>query len=437
MTPLHEVNEKSFCIAPWDDVRVWPDGRLNYCHTSYLHSDRSDNIQTESIDEFYHNTFINSIRSDIISNVPVHGCSKCRKVEEKTEISYRHKRNLQLAIFPGKHFKKSFDESIAINLMNDTNLKPRFYSIGLSNLCNIQCIMCDELSSSKIASEYKRINFKTINNIHIDWTKNEECWQKFLTHIKENQHIECIHFNGGEPLLHKKFNEFLDFCIANNHTQFHLTVVTNSTIFNIDQVKKFKQFKSFQIELSIESVNRLNDYIRYPTNTNIVLENIIRYLEHRTEKFDIVIRTVPQLLSVIDYVDIIDFCLKHKLVIDSNVIHTPEFLKPNILTAELKSMVIQELTAKMTELSKLIPTNNDSEFFSNINNRNSTHYVNALIDNIKRVIDCISEPIEETQRINLVNDAKVFFNTLDKSRGLGLEEFSPKIFKMIESYGNF
>ena len=100
-----------------------------------------------------------------------------------------------------------------------------------------------------------------------DWTNNQLVWNGFLNHILSNKQIECFHFMGGEPLYHKKFYEFIDFCVDNQHTDFHITFVSNATIVpDRKYINKLKKFKSVQIEISIENFDKSNDYVRYPSS---------------------------------------------------------------------------------------------------------------------------------------------------------------------------
>jgi sulfatase maturation enzyme AslB (radical SAM superfamily) len=148
---------------------------------------------------------------------------------------------------------------------------------------------------------------------------------------------------GGEPLYHKRFYQFINWCIDNDKTDFHLTFVTNGTIYKEDLFEKLKYFKSVQIEISIENMHETNDYVRMGSDYKTIQENILKFV---SKGIPIVLRTVPQALSIMHYDTILDFALEHKLVFDSNVLDNPQYLKCFILPKDLKNEIVAKIRSK-------------------------------------------------------------------------------------------
>ena len=224
------VNEKNFCIGPWSEIRILPDGRLNWCHFShYEHS--TDYIDSVDLDTYFNGASVQEVRNTLLAGNSVAACEKCYNDETKVVYSYRRRRNVQMAIFPLQHFAKSYQESPMPARIAQPSIKPYFYNIVLGNLCNLSCVMCSPYYSSRVATDFKRIQWgDTEQNSLLDWTQNEANWKKFVDHIDSNRNIVCVHFQGGEPLMHPRFREFLQHCVDTGHVNFHLTMVTNGTV---------------------------------------------------------------------------------------------------------------------------------------------------------------------------------------------------------------
>jgi len=414
-------NDRTFCIGPWSEIRIKPDGSLNYCHTAAWPESSKDNIASIDLDQYFSGSTVKSVRDTIMSGGCVSTCQKCYNNDTIIDNSYRRRRNIQMAIFPGKDFAKSLHDSDFYTYANDPDHKPFFYNISVSNLCNLACVMCNEDWSSRLASEFKRIGIRTNNqSTLLDWTRDDNTWNKFMQHMLSNQQIVCVHFQGGEPLLHKRVKEFVNQCVEQNHVDFHFTTVTNGTVYESDFVEKLTKFRSVQIEISIESFAPSNDYVRYPSNHPQVLGIIEQYLQHRTDKFDVVIRTVPQLLTVLDYAQLIEKCLELDLVIDSNIIHSPEFMHPGILPDDIKSLAISRLEKCINQITA------DHGTFNNINIRNRGFVKSNLKQNAELVIKLLQQP-RPANAEQLIQQAKQFFKKIDQSRGITLDSYCPEV----------
>jgi organic radical activating enzyme len=434
---ISKVSKNTFCVEPWIGIRIRPDGTLYYCHASRgpfkEEIDKLNNIRDLDLDHYYSSASCQQIQNDLLQGRTINGCSICYNAEKKLEFSFRQRRNLQMAIFSGKHFEKSFKESTIQTRLDQRNTKPMFYNITLSNLCNLGCVMCNEDWSSRLAQDFKKINvqhgskFYPIQTKVVDWSQDSDVWQRFLSHMINNKEKICVHFQGGEPMLHKRFSEFIDHSVESNDVDYHLTLVSNGTIYNEDLLKKFSKFKSCQLEISIENLSPSNEYIRYPVNNHNLRSNIVKFLQHRNDQLDVVIRTVPQLLSVIGYDTILEFCLENQLIIDSNRIENPVFFAPNLLPDNIKHMVISKLEAFRSRLTEKKP----GYLSSNIRNKEFLHQ--SLNDNINLVIGLITEPVPDNVE-DLRCQAVMYLHKLDNLRKNSAIESCPELKEFIQHY---
>ena len=75
-------------------------------------------------------------------------------------------------------------------------------------------------------------------------------------------------------MLSKRFRELVDYLISKKRTDISISFVTNGTILDQTFIDQLKTFRSFDIEISLESVLKNNDYIRQGSNTDQTIKNI-------------------------------------------------------------------------------------------------------------------------------------------------------------------
>jgi sulfatase maturation enzyme AslB (radical SAM superfamily) len=410
------INPDSFCVAPWSEIRINPDGGMNFCHAAdSMFISHQDNIAKITVDQYFSDAdAVISTRRDLKQGHLIDRCHRCYKNEKTGSISFRQRRNLQAAIFPGNDFLPSVSE--AWPRLAEWH-QPRFYHISLSNLCNMACMMCSPQWSSLLTQTQHRAGVLEINTpVLRDWTQNDKIWNDFVQHLLGNKEIVCLHFMGGEPMYHKRFWQLLDLLIANDHCDFSLTFVTNGSIYNPDMIAKLKKFRSVAIEISIESLDSSNDYVRYPSHYRNIQENIKQYLDQRSQDLDVVLRSVPQLLSAANYDRLLEFARQNRVIIDSNVLHSPSFLALNVLPEQIRQDVIQRL-------SRFVQHKDTS--IKDLNIRDSTDLDRCISVHAQMVIDLINIPCpdREAQWSELVQ----YCRKMDKVRKMDVTQMIPDL----------
>ena len=125
---------------------------------------------------------------------------------------------------------------------------------------------------------------------------------------------------GGETLLTPRFEQLVDHFLAQNRRDVCFSFVTNGTVFNPSLLEKLSEFKRVGIEVSIETVDQHNDYIRQGTDTQQVLQNIDRYLLYANNtSITVALRPAPSALSVGYYNGLLTYALEKQLIVKSNL----------------------------------------------------------------------------------------------------------------------
>lgn len=348
-------NKKIFCNVPWNEIHIYWDGGLGICHyeTHRLHKQYEENffilkkrynIIDMSMSEWFNSEPVKKFRHDMWGNNLQSACGRCYDEELKGQTSRRHRNNFKSQIYTRSSFDETFSNSkdyknflYSKEKQGETTTKPIKLHIDLGNYCNLACKMCSPVASSKIAAQHVKWGRKEDSKyLGVDWTKNETVWNKFLNDVVEMK-IPSIHFMGGETTLTRRFHDFLDFMIAKNNFNINLTFVTNGVTFDKTLMEKLKLFRYVDIEISMETTTKHNDYIRQGTDTVQVLENVKKYLEWcNNDKISITLRSAVSILSIGNYDSLIEYCLKEKLKIRPLIVNWPRFMQVNILPEEIK-----------------------------------------------------------------------------------------------------
>ena len=148
----------------------------------------------------------------------------------------------------------------------ETETKPQFVQadVNLGNLCNLKCRMCGAWASTEWYEENNKL--AEINPRYGRSVQQEKHWVYDIDYIKSLMpHIETIKridFKGGEPMLAKAHNQFLEWLIDMGKTDVHLLYTTNGTVTNPRITELFSYFDRVTLIFSIEGTGERYRYIR-------------------------------------------------------------------------------------------------------------------------------------------------------------------------------
>jgi len=119
---------------------------------------------------------------------------------------------------------------------------PSFVQLNITNRCNLLCKHCFNNSGNKSKSELSK---KEILRI-LDY---------FLS-----KKIVCITFGGGEPLLHNKIFEFIEYASKRGGK---ITLLTNGLLINKETIDRLYYSGIYRVRVSLDGSNeKINDFIR-------------------------------------------------------------------------------------------------------------------------------------------------------------------------------
>jgi len=348
-------NKNIFCNAPWYELQIYWDGSLGFCcqesHKLYPSvASGHYNVQNMSIQEWFDSEPMRQARMDMFGNSLNSICRRCYHEEAHSGTSRRMRCNQKSVIFTKTNFSESYDQSPGHDKFEHSRQSQGAYNgmpldlhIDLGNYCNLTCKMCNPSASSSIASQYVKWGIKDANqHIGTDWTRNDTVWNRVLNELATIPNLANVHFMGGETLITKRFEDFVDFMIAQKKLNLNFSFVTNGTTFNKKLLDKLSQFNRVGIEVSIETTTAHNQYQRQGTDTELVLSNIDRYLEYcNNSNITLTVRPAISLLTIGYYHTLLKYCLDRKLIVKGLIVHDPEYLDVRILPDSTKALYKQ------------------------------------------------------------------------------------------------
>jgi len=280
------------------------------------------------------------------------GCITCKIQEERTG----HSRRLQETPNFLGHLPTNTLEPYMLTEFN----KLFYLNLGLNNKCNLGCIMCSSSNSSFLMHEMHQnsahfLKEGTSNDTNI-YTNDPVYENPFNTRMTDEQIDDLVNmididhkatritFHGGEPSIMKEPYDILT-KIKERNIQDKVIVSFNSN-FNQYNEKWFEAVSEFESQalISLDAIGKQGEYIRWPSNWNIIESNILRFKESYGSKVRITICPTIQILNVLHLCDLNKWCLENDLELTFNgILQWPNILSISNLPNNLKENLKKEL----------------------------------------------------------------------------------------------
>lgn len=325
---------KPLCVAPWTNILVDTNKGVKPC-CAYMDTHIGDIEQTD-VSEIINSPDWNEIKRKLLNQEWPKGCYKgCKEQEDKTGWSPRL--NFQI-----DHFQHEIDA--AVNYESNEILYMEFNG---SNVCNLACLHCNPIFSSKWQVEWKKLKLDDIE--YKNTVSNVELIEKNLKQLNLSK-LKHIHFKGGEPLLNDE-----TLCVLEHLNSLDIlknvrvTVFTNGSIYNQRLIELFGKAKQFVCSVSIDGPDKLFDYIRYGESSIEKIEKLISVV-NKLDNSMLGISVSTMVYNIFKLVEIrdlwIDWRSKYKFrnPFFNIVVTHPNYLNICVLSDATRKHLIEHLT---------------------------------------------------------------------------------------------
>lgn len=434
----------SFCSSPWFHVAINPAGFFRQCRWHEVVNEQlTHNIANISLSDYVNSDTMNKFRQEFLTGNKPKECHACYHEDSYNKVSGRQKQLLKSAI-KINNFDKTFCSSPHYNLFNYsnnnngiTNYQPVDFQIELGNTCNSSCIMCSPVYSSKVATDYLKLQkiepelFPT-HILFKNWTDDPILVDKFVNDLAQMPNIKYIHFLGGETLYLKSFynicNKLIDAGLAKDIS---IGTTTNCTIYTPELEHLIKQFKHVHLGLSIEAFHPINDYIRWPAKLDNVSDNIKKFLLLRDQTgLHVSLRITPTIFTMYHLDTVFNFMLENSITAEScNILWEPSYLRIELLPVNLVNQILE----KFNHIIEKYSLEENNEIIINRRRDDLTiPVISNLIFEYKQFLQTYQIPDNiESERHNLVK----FIKAYESIRHNCILDYLPEYEEFLRSYG--
>ena len=427
---------QTFCASPWLHMRITNSGTYKPCrwmsHTDSTRVSMDLGIQTTA-PLTYFQTHMAPLRAELLQGNSPAMCNNCSVMEQHGKPSGRQKQLLKVGI-QSEYFEKSLASS---------PLKPAFdysnhntghttrtvtdWQIDLGNYCNGACVFCTPESSSSLATEFKKLGL-------IDqtpppaWCDNPVLLEKFVNDLSQTTDLHYLHFLGGETVITPGFKKILTALVDRGIAgQITIGFTTNLTVWSDPMVELLKQFYQVNMGMSIETLTPVNDYVRYPSQIELVKQTLDRWVQlGQTQNWLMQLRITPTCLSVHELHTVYDYAWQNMIAVEScNFIENPEFLRISVLPKNQRDQAVHVLKTWIDQHPIAGPA-------QIINTRDPNIVREQIVQDAKSYLTYLESAADESARLP---ELVAYIKKLQGNRGNSILTYIPQYENLFRSAG--
>ena len=363
------IKNKNFCIQPWIHLASWNDGSVPLCCIAT--PEIGLNLNKDTPVQVWNSKQFKTARLKFMAGEKISQCTSCWREESSGIKSHRQIENFM--------WEKKFGEDTLNKLVEATRLdgsvdhKPLTLDLRLSNVCNLQCVMCRPRDSSKWLADSKKLADTLISPVAkgdwkfkstsitstdvFDWFEKMETQNSLDEFLGDIRHII---FGGGEPLLIKEHDRFIRRLVeSGNSSRISLRYHTNGTQLNEEIIELWSHFEQVELLISLDDWGNRNEYIRYPAKWSVISKNLDR-LDITPDNIVISILASVHAMNVYHLPDFAlhvlnsswkKVCIRSGKMFSVGTVHWPKYMSTKILPIDVKKKIVDHWNS-FIELNK-------------------------------------------------------------------------------------
>ena len=308
------TDSPTFCPAPWTSLNIDQAGEVSPCFHCV---DMIGNIKKNTIQEVITGPVVTGMKQAMARGEWAPGCAWCKRLEETTGVSGRTVRTT------------SAETQAAINADPDF-FKLEHLVVNWSNLCNLACVYCNPETSTA---------WQSIKKIPINHVKNEHADLIELART-QGHNIQGLSLGGGEPLLQKGLEQFLDY-IDGNKVSVMITTNISVGLETNAIYQRLKTWPNVSWMISFDNANKEKfEYVRHGASWAQFVDNI-QIMKRDQQKVQA--HPAYSVYCALDLMEYYDFCSAQQLDIFWCELTNPWDLDIRRQSRNLQQLAIEEI----------------------------------------------------------------------------------------------
>ena len=295
------------CKSPWTGIFIETNGKVKSCCAgAYYWGD----LHEQSIEDIVNSEAAQKIRAELAEDLPSDYCQGCRRDEVATGYSLRN-----------YYDQFTFDAEKFV---------PRNLDIRWNALCNLNCVYCNEHSSTK---------WQKLKGIPVELTERHY-YTELLKYIAQHSNsLEILLLVGGEPLLPRQ-NVRLLTGIPNNT---HIDIISNLSV-DLNSNAVFQQIKNktnVGWKISCETVGQRFEYVRHGAEWGQFVDNLKEIKNLPGHK--ITLLPVYCIYSATNMLELYSFAIEMDIQIHWQNLWGPEYQNVANFSPRVRNRAIKEI----------------------------------------------------------------------------------------------
>ena len=352
---LNNTQSNTFCMHPFTGLATREDGAIQICCRSHPIGD----IQQNTLEEIWNGESMKRVRKQVLTGQRPPECDPCFRLEDQGVESLRQRHiggeipESRITLYPDAVHKMATNFTMPFEIPT--------MELKLNNLCNLKCRMCHPGDSTswndwgEIKDFYKgsgQVIFDLVDKHNLErkplldkFEDNPNWWDSLEKNLPYFRRVE---FAGGEPLMDPQHYRILDM-LKPYGKNIEIKYATNATTLGISKGRTIHEywphFRSVAVNVSIDGIYNVYDYIRGNGDFSVVEKNI-----RDIQKIPNINRIVGAVAVQVSNVLTLDKMIEHFLdnlgiVFYTNMVQYPNVLSAQVLPNELKAVAITKLKA--------------------------------------------------------------------------------------------
>lgn len=263
MSKTFPIKNESACVWKWS----WNTFRLFDGKTSSCHRIKQVFVPLSDFDNFHNTPEVIDDRIRMFNGKwpQGRGCEYCKEIEDAGGLSDRLLHNSDPDITP-----ESFSPADPT-----APVQPKILELYLNNTCDLSCVYCIPIYSSKINNELKKFGVMPI--VKAEYrdriAEHEKYFIKMMDWLDDHAHqLTRLSIQGGEPFLQKELETLMDWLETKKFPNLELSFNTNLNekpgVLDsyVDRCKKMlaeRRIKRIDFNCSIDCWGPQQEFIRY------------------------------------------------------------------------------------------------------------------------------------------------------------------------------
>ena len=342
-----QVNKKTFCSAPWFQIRNQNNMTKRVCCEIKTFAE-DNNTKNLAPLEYLNLPHIIKLKKELADGQRPDACEACWKSEDSGNISLRKILNESILGKDNKNWSDSYFKR-KNNFNSDIVVSA---DVKIGNTCNHACVMCNADQStllyadwhkrkdSSFVQDYLKRNPNYFEDVKFQGYKNKTYRNYLEEVINNNKNLKILKILGGEPFLDRTLIEMLRNVPTERKKKITLVFVTNGSIDVVPVLEYIGDYKSVSIVVSIEGVGKVQEFARAGSDWGNLETNI---LKAKQQDIDVRVCHTMQTATILGFKELLEWCSRNKIIIVCNMVDNPDYLSIQALPKKLKEKIINAI----------------------------------------------------------------------------------------------